>query len=240
MAKAPEKKQNFFKLLTQAFKITARHDKALVPILIGTFALVAGGAAVFGLSRGSTAAIVYASIFGVLFGLLAAMFILTRRFEKVMFSQMEDQLGGSLAAAQSIRMGWTFEESPLAVDPNSGSVIFYGVGRGGIVLLVEGGNAARKHLARVTQRLSKLAPGVKITPLFVGKDQGQVPLKRLTKAIRAVKRNQYGRGLSQGLSKTEMAAVRQRLKASAAPKLPVPKGIDPLRARPDRKGMRGR
>lgn len=240
MAKQPEKKQNFFKLIAQAYKITARYDKALLPLLIITFLVLTGAGVGFGLWRGSTFAIVYSSIFGVLLGVLGAMFLLTRRFERTMFAQMEGQLGGSLAAAQSIRMGWTFEDEPLAVDPRSNVAVFLGIGRGGIVLLAEGGKAARKHVDQLKARLAKLAPGVKITPIYVGNDEGQVPLKGINKAVRKVKVQQYGRGLGAGLSKTEMAAVRQRLKALAAPKLPVPKGIDPLKARADRKGMRGR
>jgi hypothetical protein len=42
------------------------------------------------------------------------------------------------------------------------------------------------------------------------------------------------------LTKQEAAAVNKRLKALGAARPPVPKGIDPLRARPDRKGLRGR
>ena len=37
-----------------------------------------------------------------------------------------------------------------------------------------------------------------------------------------------------------MAEVTKRLKSLGGAGLPVPKGIDPMRARPDRKGMRGR
>ncbi|GMA89001.1 hypothetical protein GCM10025868_42510 [Angustibacter aerolatus] len=42
------------------------------------------------------------------------------------------------------------------------------------------------------------------------------------------------------LSKAEVVAVHKRLRALGAQRLPVPKGIDPMRARPDRRGMRGR
>jgi hypothetical protein len=42
------------------------------------------------------------------------------------------------------------------------------------------------------------------------------------------------------LSKAEVDAVNKRLKALGGVKMPVPKGMDPTRARPDRKAMRGR
>jgi hypothetical protein len=42
------------------------------------------------------------------------------------------------------------------------------------------------------------------------------------------------------LTKTETAEVTKRLKALGGMRMPVPKGIDPMRARPDRKGLKGR
>lgn len=240
MAKQPEKRPNFLKLLGQAYQITAKHDKALIPILIIAFVIPVGIALAIAFSIGSTVAIVYGSIFGLLTGILAAMFMLTRRFEKTMFAQMEGQMGGSLAVAQSIRTGWQFADQPVAVDPRTQAVVFQGVGRGGIVLLAEGGNSARKVVDQTTSRFSKLVPGVPITAIYVGSGEGQVPIKRVTREIRGVRRARYGRGIGKGLSKAEMEAVRNRLKALGAPKMPVPKGIDPLKARADRKGLKGR
>lgn len=240
MAKQPEKRPNFFKLVAQAYKLTARHDKALLPILIVAFLITLGIALSIAFAIGGTVAIVYGSIFGVLTGVLVALFVLTRRFERTMYAQMEGQMGGALPVAQSIRVGWTFADEPVAIDPRTQAVVFQGVGRGGIVLLVEGGNAARKLVDQTTARFAKLAPGVPITPIYVGSGEGQVPVRHLTKAIRRVRRERYGRGIGKGLSKREMEAVRLRLKALGGPKLPVPKGIDPLKARADRKGLRGR
>ena len=42
------------------------------------------------------------------------------------------------------------------------------------------------------------------------------------------------------LTKQEVQAVDKRLAALGSAKMPIPKGIDPYRARPDRKAMRGR
>ena len=42
------------------------------------------------------------------------------------------------------------------------------------------------------------------------------------------------------LTKAEVGEVVKRLQALGAVKMPVPKGVDPMRVRPDRKGMRGR
>ncbi len=232
-------KQRWYKLIAQAYKITARYDKALLPLLLITFVVVAGAGVAIGLAMGTTATIVYGSISGVLFGVLAAMFLLTRRFERTMHAQLENQMGGSLAVAQTIRMGWTFADEPVAIDPRTQAVVFQGVGKGGIVLLAEG-TGSRKLVETTKSRFTKLAPGVPITPIYVGKREGEVPHKKVVRAIRSVTRQTYGFGLRKGLSGAEQLAVRNRLKALGGPRVPVPKGIDPLKARADRKGLKGR
>ena len=42
------------------------------------------------------------------------------------------------------------------------------------------------------------------------------------------------------LTKDEVTVVLKRVKSIGGVKPPIPKGIDPMRARPDRKMMRGR
>jgi len=109
-------------------------------------------------------------------------------------------------------------------------VVFRGVGKGGIVLLAEGGGAARRLVDTSTKRFNKLVPGVPVRAIYVGKGEGHVPLTKLNREIRKGKTV---------LSRGERDQVAHRLRAIGGAKLPVPKGIDPMRARPDRKGMRG-
>lgn len=227
--KAPEKKPRWYKLIWQAYKTTAPYDKYLLPIMIGLFVGIVGVAVVIGLLMGSTAAIVYASIFGVMLAVLAMLFTLTRRFEKTAFSRMEGQIGGSISVAQSIRSDWSFEDDPVSVDPRGKSVVFQGVGRGGVLLLAEGGNSAKKQVDATRRRVSKLIPGVPVNAIYVGTGEGEVRLKELSKRIRRTKKV---------LSKGERDAVSARLRAIGGQKLAVPKGVDPMRARPNRKGPR--
>ncbi len=229
--KTSPKKQRWYHLVAQAYKTTAPHDKYLLPGIIG---IIVGGIAVFvvgGLLIGGTAAIIYASIMGVLTAALGAMYFLTRRFERTAYARMEGQVGASIAVAQSIRSGWAFEEEPVNLDPRGNAVVFQGVGKGGIMLIAEGGSAARKPATQTRKRIEKLVPGVPVTTIFVGRGDGEVPLPKLTKAIRRTKK---------ALGKSDRATVTARLKAIGGTKPPMPKGIDPVRARPDRKGMRGR
>lgn len=228
---APQKKQRWYSLVAQAYKVTAPHDKWLLPGIIG---IIVGGIALFvgiGFIIGNTAAIVYMSIFGVLSALLGAMYFLTRRFERNAYARMAGQPGAALAVAQAIRTGWEFQDEPVNMDPRGQAIVFQGVGRGGIVLLAEGGAAARKPVSATTKRIEKLVPGIPVTAYYVGTGEGEVSLAKLQGTIRKTKK---------ALNKSAQATVKARLKAIGGTKPPLPKGIDPVRARPDRKGMRGR
>lgn len=241
MAKQPPApKQRWYQTLWQAYKVTARADKPLPYILIAAFALPILAGVAFALVVGGLAPWLYGPTIGFALGTLGALWLLTRRFEKAMFAQMEGQMGGSLAIAQSIRTGWSFADEPAAVDTKGKWLVFRGVGKGGVVLLVEGGSAAKRNVTQLTQRLNKVVPGVPVTPLYVGTGEGQIPLKALPKAVRGTKREHFGRGIGKGLSTKEISAVNARLRAMGGVSIPVPKGIDPTKARADRKALRGR
>jgi hypothetical protein len=225
------KKQRWYKLIAQAYKSTAPHDKLLLPFILIALLVPIGLAVAAAIAIGGTVAMIYCVIFGFFIGVLAALFTLTKRFEKTAYSQMDGVIGGSLAVAQSIRNGWTFEETPDAVDTKGRGVVFRGVGKGGIVLIAEGGGSAHRLVDTSTKRLNKLVPGVPVRAIYVGKEQGQVPLTKLTREIKKGKTV---------LSRGERDTVSNRLRAIGGAKLPVPKGIDPTRARPDRKALRGK
>ncbi len=230
--KAPApKKQRWYQLIAQAYRSTASADKWLLPIMLLVFFGTIGAAVFVGVLLGSTAALVYAIIFGVMTAVLGTLFTLTRRFERNTYSQLEGSMGSSVAVAKSIRSGWAFEDDPVAIDPRGKAVVFQGVGKSGIVLLAEGGNAAHKPAETASRRINKLVPGVPVRVLYVGTGEGQVPVRKLMKTIRKGKTV---------LNRRERDAVGARLHAIGAQRPPVPKGIDPLKARPDRKGMRGR
>ena len=231
MAKEPEKKPRWYQLIAQAYKAAAPHDKWLLPLIIGIPVAIIALSVVIGLLVGSTIVLVYVIIFGVLVAALAGLFTLTRRFEKVMFQRMEGQIGASLSIAQNMRGSYQFADDPISVDPRGKSIVFRGVGKGGVVLIAEGGNAATKQVTAATRRINKLVPGVPVHTIYVGTHADEVPLKKLTKAVK---------GHKKVLTKSERSAVTARLDAIGGQKLPVPKGVDPMRARPDRKAMRGR
>ena len=231
MAKQPEKKPRWYKLIAQAYQAAAPYDKWLLPLVIAVPVAVIALSVVIGLLFDSTIVLVYVIIFGVLLAALAGLFTLTRRFEKVMFQRMDGQIGASLSVVQNMRGSYQFADDPISVDPRGKSIVFRGVGKGGVVLLAEGGTAAQKQVHAATRRVNKLVPGVPVHAVYVGNHEVEVPLSKVTKAVKGFKKT---------LNKSERAAVTARLDAIGGQKLPVPKGVDPNRARPDRKAMRGR
>lgn len=224
------KKQRWYHQVLQVYKLTVKQDPKSVWAIwgagVGVFALFV----IAGLIFGSTAMTVYLGIIGLMFGLLASMFVLARKAEKIQYSMIEGQPGAAFAALGTLRRGWTVPEEPVAIDAKTQSMVFRAVGRAGVVLV---GDGSPKALAKLTaneeKRMNRILSGVPVHVLIVGNEEGQVPLSKLTRSMTKLK-NKLNRG--------ELGEVNKRLNALGQMKLPIPKGIDPTRARPDRKGMR--
>jgi hypothetical protein len=166
-------------------------------------------------------------------GMLPAMYLLMNRFERIAYARIEGKEGASSAAIGQIRRGWTFDSDPVALDPRSHAMVFRGVGRPGVVLVAEGGPSSRvtKLIDSEKRKVNRVAPDIPVIDFITGHEKGQIPLRKLAKTIQ----RQRAR-----LSKAEVAVVQNRLKAIGGLRAPIPKGIDPMRARPDYKALRGR
>jgi hypothetical protein len=223
------KKTRWYHQVWQAYQMTRKSDPAVTWWLLAAFVGVLAVALVIGVLAGQ---VVYFIVVGVPFALLAAMFILARRAESAAYKQIEGQPGASLSALRTIRRGWEFPEEPVAIDPRTQDLVFRGVGRPGVVLVGEGpSNRVGKLLEGERKKIARILPNVPIHLIQAGNGDGQVPLRKLPRAVQKLKPT---------LSKLEAGEVTKRLRALGGARLPVPKGVDPYRARPDRKGMRGR
>ncbi|MGW6129956.1 DUF4191 domain-containing protein [Cellulomonas sp. NPDC055163] len=223
------KKTRWYHQVWQAYQMTRRNDPAVTWYVLGAFVGIIALGLVIGFLTGHP---VYALFVSLPFAVLAAMFILARRAETAAYTQIEGQPGASRAALGTIRRGWTFAEEPVAVDPRTQDLVFRGVGRAGVVLVGEGpAPRVAKLLEAERKRTARVLSGVPITVIQAGNGEGQVPLRKLPRAVTRLKPT---------LTKQETGEVLKRLTALGAARLPLPKGIDPMRARPDRKGMRGR
>lgn len=177
---------------------------------------------------------IYFTILGLLLGILAGMFLLGRRAERAAYMNLEGQKGAAGAALSSIRRGWTIEQEPVAVEARSQDMVFRALGRAGIVLVGDGPpTRVRKLLESERRKVARVVPNVPVHVFTVGEggSDGEVPLRKLASRVQRLKPQ---------LTKQEVSAVQKRLKALGGIRPPVPQGIDPMRARPDRRAMRGR
>lgn len=153
--------------------------------------------------------------------------VLSRRAEKAAYGSWEGQLGAVGAVLQTVlRRNWRGSEQPIAVNPRSRDAVYRIVGPAGIVLIGEGHQAGSQSLADAERKkLQKIAPGVPVHTLFVTESARALKLGELRKAISK---------LPKALKRAEIKVVAARLSALGI-NLPIPKGIDPRRARPVRK-----
>ena len=216
------------KQMWQVFQMTRRYDPtAQWLMLLGFLAPILVGLAVaIWLGDGNGFTIALWIVAGVLAGLLIALVILGRRAERAAYSQIEGQPGAVGAVLRSgLRGGWVGNEMPVAVNGKTQDAVYRAVGRGGVVLISEGPVTRTKRMLDEEQRkVARILPNVPITLVSVGHDEGSIELHRLPATLRKTKR---------ALTKPEVLAVSNRLN-SLQTSLPIPKGIDPMKARPQR------
>jgi len=217
------------KQLGQVFQMTRRNDPSVVWLMLLAFLGTVAVGLVVGLIIDNWITLLLVSI---PLGLLAATFILSRRAEKAAFAQLEGRPGAAGAAMSVLRRGWILKDQPVAVSPRTQDLVFLAIGRPGVVLVTEGPSARVRPLADAERRrMGRVLPNVPIHVINAGSADGQTALGDVAKKMKK---------LPKSLNKQEVHAVDLRLTTLGSAKLPIPKGIDPMRARPDRRSMRGR
>jgi hypothetical protein len=218
------------KQMYRVFQMTRRNDStAIWWMLLGflgplAVALIAG----FLLSSDSPLSFGLWIVTGVLGGILVFLIVLGRRAEKAAYSQIEGQPGAVGAVLKSsLRRGWTASEMPVAVSPKTQDAVYRAVGTGGVVLIGEGPKSRTQKMLDDQRRLvARLVPNVPINFLQVGPDAESVPLHKLAGRMSRFKRK---------LSKAEIFTINNRLSSMGNTKLPIPKGVDPMKARAQRR-----
>jgi hypothetical protein len=218
-----------------AFRQARGLDPTIVWWMLGAFLVIVAVFVGLGVVLGHP---MYLAVLGLPSGLLAAVVVMARRTERAAYGQLEGQAGGSGAALSALRRGWFHEQQPVAAeaaragDLAGAALVFRAVGRPGVVLVLEGPRGRADRLGeKERKRIARVLPNVPITVLRVGSGDGDLPVRKLVGKVNR---------LRPVLSKAEASAVNKRLIALGGSRPPVPKGIDPMRARPDRRGMRGR
>lgn len=230
-----QKKQGRLSQIKQVYQVSKQADPNIGRwMLLGFLATVA----VFLIIGFVLKSALLFGIMGVLFGVLAATIIMSRRAERAAYRSIEGQAGAAGAALTSIRRGWYTDREPVAADVarpgdvNSAAMVYRALGRPGVVLVGEGPTGrVQKLLVKEQKRVERVAPGVPVTTIVVGEGEGQVPLSKIASKVQRLK---------PAITKDEMALVNKRLKALGGIRPPIPQGIDPTRARMDRRALRGK
>jgi hypothetical protein len=215
--------------LWDVYKLTAKADKNFVPLGVLAFVgpLAIGIVIILLFFMDSPLSIFLWSVSILLFSILTALGVLSRRAERAAFMRISGQPGAVAAVLSStLKRGYSTSEMPVAVDPKSRDAVYRAVGRAGVVLIAEGSSARLRQIVEDEKRkVSRAIPGVTISVLNVNSQPDSVPLYSLTKAIYKLKKT---------LSRAEISVVNKRL-AGLGLNIPIPKGIDPNRMRAGRR-----
>ncbi len=171
-------------------------------------------------------------IFGVLFGVLAAMSVLTWRAKTATYKRYEGQKGSAEVAMSMLNKEWV--KSPVITANRQLDIVHRVVGPGGIVLIGEGDpGRVRAMLATEAKKHEQVKYGVKVTTIVMGDRENQVPLEKIADHIKK---------LPKVIKTAEITDISNRLRAldSMRPKLPLPKGPMPTSAKGARSAVRGR
>ncbi len=219
------------KAIVQSFQMTRKSDPQITWILLGTFLLA--GAAGFALMllvfRDS---LLFPILTGVLVGILAVLIVFGRRAQTAALAQIEGQPGAAAAALSMLRRGW--KTDPAIAFTKQQDVIHRLVGPPGIILIGEGNiNRLKPLMSAERRKHERVVAETPIHELYVGNDEGQVPLRRLVKHVTKLGKN---------LKPAAMTDVLNRLKALDANRsnIPLPKGPVPTSMKGARQNMRGR
>jgi hypothetical protein len=238
---APEKKPGRIAEIRQAYRAIKSLDPKLgwwmLGLALATAAVVIGIGAIFGGGW-----LIYSIFIAIPAALLAAVIVMNRRGNAAMYKALDGQVGAAGAALTGIgKRGWYAAQEPVALEGARGTraqdmagaaMVFRALGRPGVVLIGEGpAGRVTKLLKQEEKKVARIAPGVPIHLWTVGDGEDQVPVKKISSKLTRMR---------PVLTKAEVSVVNKRLKSLGGLKPPVPKGVDPTKARMDRRAMRGK
>ncbi|MTD13535.1 DUF4191 family protein [Nakamurella sp. YIM 132087] len=204
----------------QAFQMQRKEDKKLLPILIGTFLIVAAIGTGIGLL---TFTWWIGLIFGVIMGVLVAMIVFARRVQSNVYKQADGTPGAAAWSLQNnLRGRWRI--TPAVAGTTQLDAVHRVIGRPGVILIGEGApHRVKPLLAQEKKRIARVV-GEK-TPIYdiiVGHDEGQTPLKKLNPSLMRLPRNISPSEVSE--LDTRLASLAKTSLAAGMPKGPMPAG----------------
>ena len=153
----------------QAFNMQRKQDKALIPIMLAAFL---GMGLLFFLIGSLFNGQWFMLILGLGIGAVLAMFLFTRRLERDMYKQVEDQPGAAgWALEQQLRntVGVVWKVKTGVAATRQQDLIHRVIGNSGVIFVVEGDRKrVGPTLNRLKKRVDRLAGGVPVYEVFVG------------------------------------------------------------------------
>ncbi|WP_459587388.1 DUF4191 domain-containing protein [Corynebacterium camporealensis] len=189
-AQKREKRKQTRSQMWQAFQMQRKQDKALIPLMLLAFLGIGLLFFLIGLLFNGQW---FMLILGLGIGAVVAMFIFTRRLERDMYKQVEDQPGaGGWALEQQLRntMGVVWKVKTAVAATRQQDIVHRVIGNPGVVLVTEGNHKrVQPTVNQMKKRIDKLAAGVPIYEVHVGKGEGEVPVGKLRNHIMRMPRN---------------------------------------------------
>lgn len=220
-------KRKWYQLLGDGYKL-ARTEFPYIPwVLLGTFLGVIGLALLIGFALNSW---ILWLVAGIILAPMITMIVYTRFVEKAAYHQMEGKPGAAGALIGRIKRGWSYSEEPVRFTRQQ-DLLYRLIGRPGIVLVTEGPSHRVGKLIDEEMKLAKrVAQNVPVHVIEIGTDEGQTRLPKFRKRLNSFKKT---------LTPAEVSVIARRYDSQKNKALPIPKGIDPFKMRPNRKAMRG-
>lgn len=231
MAKEKKKKdpnrRRWYQLLGDGYKL-ARSKFPYIPwVLLGVFVGVIAICLLIGFLLKSW---ILWLIAGIILAPMATMVVYTRFVERAAYLQMEGKPGAAGALIGRIKRGWSYSEEPVRFTRHQ-DLLYRLIGRPGIVLVTEGPSSRVAKLIDDEKKLAKrVAQNVPVNVIEIGTEEGQTRLAKFNKKLKSFKKT---------LTPSEVSVIARRYESQNNKSLPIPKGIDPFKMRPNRKAMRG-
>jgi F0F1-type ATP synthase assembly protein I len=208
-----ERRRETWRNLRQAFTLTRQNDPRFLPYLVmsGVVGAAVGYLIVFFITGSPYFGIPIA----LMVGLLAAMFVFSRRAQHSMFAQAEGQPGAAgWMLQQQLRGDWRLTQAVAGTTQLD--AVHRLVGRPGVVLVGEGAqHRVRGLIAQEKKKVARLSGDTPIYDIIVGTGEGEVRLAKL---------NRYLVKLPTNLSKEQVTALDKRLSALGGARNQLPQG----------------
>jgi hypothetical protein len=204
--------------LFQAFNMQRKEDKALIPLMLVVFLVVAG--VFFGVGFLFDLQWMLLPI-GIALGLLGAVILFGRRVQKNVYGKAEGQPGAAGWALDNMRGRWRVKSGVAATT--QGDFVHRVLGRPGVVLVAEGApHRVKSLLAQEKKRVARVVGDTPIYDFVVGNDENQVALAKLQKTIMKLPNNLKPAQID--TIEKRMSALASRASGPQMPKGPMPQG----------------